>query len=745
MVKKNKPVKRESVGSAAGISGSKQTVEALKSSLSLLSASLESTADGILIVDRQGKIALWNQKFADMWKIPEEVLSSRDDEKAINHILKQLADPEQFVARVRKLYEQPEQSSFDQIEFLDGRVFERYSQPQRIEGDIMGRVWSFRDVTKRNRADEALARSEERYRTTLENMQDSYVEVDLAGNFTFINEAASHNLGYTREELIGSNFSNIAFGDDELKAVFKAYNEVYKTGEPHKGFAFKIMRKDGTTGYGETSISLLKDAQGRSIGFRSVGRDVTERKQTEEALKKSEWKFKSIVEHITDIFFMLNSNREMIYISPQAKQVLGYTLEEIRNNWRNYMTNNPVNLAGYEKTTLAFTTGEKQEPYLQEFVHRDGTKRLVEINESPIKNAEGEVIGIVGAARDVTLRKEAEEAILRSKLLLQSVIDSTPDWMYVKDFQHKFLLVNKSFAKAQNISPQDMIGKADTDFFPEELCMGNPDRGIAGFHADDLQAFQGHMVHSPRNLVTWADGSMHIYDTYKIPLTDQSGKIYGALAYSRDFTERQKAEDEREAALQSVRKTLDSMISAMSRIVEMRDPYTAGHQKHVAELAGAIARGMNLTDSQIEHLVMAARIHDIGKMYVPSDILSKPGKLSDIEWSLIKTHVQGSFDILQDIEFSQPVALMVLQHHERLDGSGYPNGLKGEETLFEAKILAVADVIEAMVSHRPYRPALGIDKALEEISQNRGRLYDPDVADACVKLFNSGRFEFKTV
>jgi HD-GYP domain-containing protein (c-di-GMP phosphodiesterase class II) len=252
------------------------------------------------------------------------------------------------------------------------------------------------------------------------------------------------------------------------------------------------------------------------------------------------------------------------------------------------------------------------------------------------------------------------------------------------------------------------------------------------------------MVHNPKNIIG-ADGSQQVYDTYKIPLTDQSGKIYGALVYSRDFTERQKAEDERESALEAVQKTISSMISTMSKIVEMRDPYTSGHQRRVADLSGAIAREMKLDDSQIESLVIAGKVHDIGKMYVPSDILSKPGKLSTLEFSLIKGHAQGSFDILQDIEFARPVALMALQHHERLDGSGYPNGLKSEEILIEAKILAVADVVEAMSSYRPYRPALGLDKALDEISRNKGILYDADVVDTCLKLFNEQGFKFEDV
>jgi len=349
---------------------------------------------------------------------------------------------------------------------------------------------------------------------------------------------------------------------------------------------------------------------------------------------------------------------------------------------------------------------------------------------------------ILNTTRDITERKQADEAILRSKLLLQSVLDSTPDWMYVKDFQHRFLLVNRSFAEAQNLAPKDMIGRADIDFFSEELCLGNPDRGIRGFHADDDQAFQGQMVHNPRNIVTWADGSMHLYDTYKIPLADQSGKIYAALVYSRDITEQREAEYEREASFNKLQKTLHDVIKTMAKIVEMRAPYTSGHQGRVADLAGAIARDMKLNDSQVEHLKMAASIHDVGKMYIPSDILSKPGKLSDIEWAMIKTHVQGSYDILKDLEFAQPIALMALQHHERLDGSGYPNGLKGEEMLIEAKILAVADVVEAMSSHRPYRPALGINRALDEISSNKGTLYDSDVVDICVKLFTEKGYKF---
>jgi HD-GYP domain-containing protein (c-di-GMP phosphodiesterase class II) len=174
----------------------------------------------------------------------------------------------------------------------------------------------------------------------------------------------------------------------------------------------------------------------------------------------------------------------------------------------------------------------------------------------------------------------------------------------------------------------------------------------------------------------------------------------------------------------------------------MRDPYTAGHQRRVTILACAIAEEMGLTDEQFDGLRMAGLIHDLGKINVPAEILSKPGHINDIEFSIIRYHPQICHDILKSIELPWPVAKIVLHHHERLDGSGYPQGLKDDEIILEAKILAVADVVEAMASHRPYRPALGIELALEEIKKNRGTLYDPIAVDACIKLFTKKKFRF---
>lgn len=183
-------------------------------------------------------------------------------------------------------------------------------------------------------------------------------------------------------------------------------------------------------------------------------------------------------------------------------------------------------------------------------------------------------------------------------------------------------------------------------------------------------------------------------------------------------------------------KLFEGFIQAISMITEVKDPYTAAHQRRVASLAVSIAQEMDLPEQKIEGIRLAASIHDVGKIYVPSEILSKPGKISEAELSIIRNHPQIGYDILKNIEFLWPIAKIVLQHHERIDGSGYPAGLFGDEILLEVKVISVADVVEAISSHRPYRPALGTESALVEISKNKGILYDPDVVDACLTVLN---------
>ncbi len=218
------------------------------------------------------------------------------------------------------------------------------------------------------------------------------------------------------------------------------------------------------------------------------------------------------------------------------------------------------------------------------------------------------------------------------------------------------------------------------------------------------------------------------------------------LATLRDISGYKKAEAKLRLSFQRnfqrMQKAMEETIGAMATIVGTRDPFTADHQRRVTHLVTAIAEELRLFEDQKRCVHLAAVIHDIGKMYIPAELLSKPGKLSNIEYSFMRTHAEAGYDILKSVDLPYPIALVIYEHHERMDGSGYPQGLKGRRIMLEARILAVADVVEAMCSHRPYRPSLGIDKALEEIADNKGILYDETVVDVCIRLFKEKGYEF---
>jgi putative nucleotidyltransferase with HDIG domain len=236
---------------------------------------------------------------------------------------------------------------------------------------------------------------------------------------------------------------------------------------------------------------------------------------------------------------------------------------------------------------------------------------------------------------------------------------------------------------------------------------------------------------------TWRTLEIAVSDARNNPV------VNGVIINVRDITERKLGEVNLRESIERQRATLEATLEALTLALEKRDPYTAGHERRVTGLACALARQVGMDEEQITTIRAAGILHDIGKIYVPAEILSKPGKLSALEIALIRNHPQVGYDILKSVPFPGPVADVVLQHQERLNGSGYPAGLAGNNIMAEARVLCVADVVEAMTSHRPYRPALGLAKALEEIVRNRGVLYEEKVVDACVELLNRQDFRLE--
>jgi PAS domain S-box-containing protein/putative nucleotidyltransferase with HDIG domain len=357
-----------------------------------------------------------------------------------------------------------------------------------------------------------------------------------------------------------------------------------------------------------------------------------------------------------------------------------------------------------------------------------GTMTVYDGSYVPRRDAEGNVTGILSYFRDVTESRRAEDLLARYQLLSSEARDIM---LFVRASDGAIVEANAAAEAAYGYSREELL-RLSINVFRSALDGPTIDIQMKAAEAEGILFETEHQR---------KDGSSFPVEVSSRGATMIDGEKV-LLSVIRDITERKHAEAALIESTVQLKRTLQAAVAALGATTELRDPYTAGHQRRVSNLARAIAAEMELPNDRIEGLRVAAIIHDIGKVSVPADILGKPGKLTDIEFSLIKTHAQAGYDILKDINFPWPVARMVIEHHERIDGSGYPQMLIGENILLEARILCVADVVEAISSHRPYRPALGIDFALDEISRNRGTLYDANVVDACLRLFRTKEFSF---
>ena len=329
----------------------------------------------------------------------------------------------------------------------------------------------------------------------------------------------------------------------------------------------------------------------------------------------------------------------------------------------------------------------------------------------------------------------AQESLRRCEAKYQAMLESVDAHMTLVDRNQVILWAND---RAKKIFGPDIVGKSCC-----QALYGK--KGPCCDTASCLarQAFQNGSAVKRRSLKMRSrkGNDMYFDGTARVVSWDDDGKPAVIVKIYKDITERKLAEQELRQSMKQLRKNLDCTIQAIARTVETRDAYTAGHQRRTTDLMTAIAFEMGLPKQMIGGIRMAGVIHDLGKISVPAEILSKPGRISDSEYTLIKQHPKAGYDILKGIDFKWPIADIVLQHHERINGSGYPYGLKGEEILLEARIIGVADVIEAMASHRPYRPALGIDDAFEEITMKKGIIYDADVVDASIDLFTKRGYQ----
>ncbi len=441
-------------------------------------------------------------------------------------------------------------------------------------------------------------------------------------------------------------------------------------------------------------------------------------------------RYKIMAEHAPLIIFAYRD--KFIYVNKTAELFSGYTCDELYN-MHFWEIAHPEFKDIVKARGIKHLKGEKVPSYYEiKVIKKCGEERWLACGSKHVNDFKG-APAVISSAIDVTDKKKAEEELNIQKNYFKSLFDNSPSAIALLDQEDKVVQINKSFHELFKYSFDEVKGKHIKDLIAPE------------HHKDEAESFSQKIL---RGEITKSDTVMQSKDGTLIDVhvsggpISKDGKIIGVFALYNDIRERKKVEKELKNSFCKLTEILDGTVSALSETVEKRDPFTAGHQRRVSQLAIAIGKEKSFSADRLNILKIASALHDIGKIHVPAEILNKPVGLSEYEMALVKNHAQVGFEILKSVDFPGPVAKIVFQHHERINGSGYPHSLKGADMILESKILGVADVVEAMSSRRPYRDAHSIGIALNEIQKYKGILYDPEVVAICMYLFKNG-FKFK--
>ncbi|MCK9195706.1 MAG: PAS domain S-box protein [Syntrophales bacterium] len=606
---------------------------------------------------------------------------------------------------------------------------------RRPDGSVDHTIAMVEDITSVKLAEEALRESEDRYRSLFDNTIDAVMLTTPDGRILAANPEACRIFGRTEEEICRIGRAGLMdLADPRLAA---ALSEQSRTGRFQGEFAF--VRKDGVSFPGEISSIIFRDHDG-NLKTSMIVRDISDRKRTEDALQESEERLRDLIFSIADWVWEVDENGVYTYSSQKGIDLLGESPEDILGKTPfDFM---PPDEA--QRVAAIFSEIVANKAPIKDLenwnIRRNGEKICLLTNGVPVLGKEGNLKGYRGVDKDITERKRVEKELAQSYDLLTNLARQVPGVVYqyrlYPDGRSAFPYSSPGMNDIYEVTPED-VRKDATPVFGR-LHPDDYDHVVVSIQksARTLQTFYCEFrVILPRQGLRWRWSQAH-----PERLVDGSTLWHGIIS---DITERKQIEEQLQQTLESLRKAFGATIQVMVSAVEARDPYTAGHQIRSADIARAIATEMGLSQDTIEAIRMAGPIHDIGKLSVPAEILSKPTKLSEIEFSLIKEHARTGYEMLKDVESPWPLAEIVYQHHERMDGSGYPRNLRGDEILIEARIIAVADVVESMASHRPYRPALGLNAALEEIESNKGTLYDADAVDTCLRLFREKGFQIE--
>lgn len=672
-----------------------------------------------------------------------------------------------------------------------GEVHFRNKQPARMTGTVL-------DVTEARTAEDGLRKLALQNRQLLEATGEGIYGVDAGGRLIFINPAAGDLLGYATDELLGRFSHDIWHHTRKDGAPYPADEcpivAAHARGESLSVTGEVFIRRDGTAFPVEYTVNPVMES-GVVSGAVVTFSDITERKRAEEVVGRVYARNEMILNSVGEGIYGINLRGEITFINPAAAAMTGFRIKELvgKSGHRIFHHTKADGSPYPEKECpiyAAYSDGMIHRISEDIFWKRDGTSFPVEYVSTPVSE-NGELAGAVVAFSDITDRLEAEcelrrlnRALLAISLCNEKLIRADDEErlfgdiceIIVKTGGYRFAWAGYAAVSGKVVMRPVVHAGENRGFFeklPEiwkatekmegpvrkAVRSGRPalirnlthDRRYIPWKQEALKRGLLALAAYPIRVHGQVMGILCIFSDTAEAFDTKEAKLLAELASDLAFgienIRNRKARDRAEEGLQEslgrLRRAVDGTTQALAVAAEARDPYIAGHQQRVAELAIAIAREMGLNGDSIDCIDVAGKLHDVGKISIPAEILTKPGRLSDLEMDMVRTHPESSYHILRQVDFPWPVAKVVRQHHERLDGTGYPMGLRGDDILPEARIIAVADVVEAMMSHRPYRPGLGPREALAEIERGRGSLFDPEAVDACLRLFAEQRFEFE--
>lgn len=643
-------------------------------------------------------------------------------------------------------------------------------------GDILAYVHTHHDLREVKQAEIEAHESVELFKAISTVAQDAVLLLDDSGRISFWNDAASRLFGYSAEEALGREAYEFLALASDAEAARDAWPRLVESGSGpiiENVREIEALRRDGSKVPLELSFASLQ--LNGSWHALCIARDITERKQKEHKLRL----FHDLLAHSMDAVEVID-HRTLRFIDMNEKgcRDLGYTREEI-------LSMSVPDIDSSHKHIRRLLTDRKagqHDATVIESVHRrkDGSEFPVEVSFKFVE-IEGETY-VLSIARDITQRKQSEERLRRSNRALRTLSSCNMALVHaareqdlldemcrtvVEDGGYHLAWIgitrddNRTVQRVASASrhpgrvKSSAVQKANTE------CGLSPATRAVNTGSMQLAKSLREQTENPACqhcaekfgysscLALPLKDDDEVFGVLNICAVEEEAFDDGEIALLQELSEdlsfgilslrtreqRNHYQHESLKNLNRYKEALLGTIRSVAYMAEKRDPYTAGHQARVADLACAIAEELGLDERRIEGLRLGSMIHDIGKISVPAEILNKPGKLSPPEFEIIKSHVWTGHDIIKDIDFPWPVADMILQHHERLDGSGYPQGLKGEAICMEARILAVADEVDAISGHRPYRPSLGLENALNTIEAERGKSLDAAAVDACLKLF----------